>query len=69
MNFPERIPFRLTRDIEDGMGAFSIDGIFRRYAFVLTEITYEICKLVVNLFIKIFFIQMLRANVSGITSK
>ncbi|XP_065219100.1 serine-protein kinase ATM [Planococcus citri] len=30
LNFPEHIPFRLTRDIEDGMGVFSIDGIFRR---------------------------------------
>lgn len=30
LNSPERIPFRLTRDIEDGMGIFSIDGIFRR---------------------------------------
>ena len=30
LSFPERIPFRLTRDIEDGMGIFSIDGIFRR---------------------------------------
>lgn len=30
LNCPERIPFRLTRDIEDGMGIFSIDGIFRR---------------------------------------
>lgn len=31
LNSPELIPFRLTRDIEDGMGIFSIDGIFRRY--------------------------------------
>lgn len=31
LNCPEQIPFRLTRDIEDGMGIFSIDGVFRRY--------------------------------------
>lgn len=33
LNYPERIPFRLTRDIEDGMGVFAIDGIFRRYFY------------------------------------
>lgn len=35
LNHPELIPFRLTRDIEDGMGIFSIDGIFRRYDEIL----------------------------------
>ena len=27
---PETIPFRLTRDIVDGMGVFGIEGVFRR---------------------------------------
>eukprot|EP00897_Mesotaenium_endlicherianum_P007958 jgi/Mesen1/7190/ME000371S06280 len=27
---PERIPFRLTRDIVDGMGLCGVEGVFRR---------------------------------------
>ncbi|CAA3003480.1 Serine threonine- kinase ATM, partial [Olea europaea subsp. europaea] len=27
---PERIPFRLTRDIVDGMGVTGVEGVFRR---------------------------------------
>jgi ataxia telangiectasia mutated family protein len=27
---PETVPFRLTRDMEDGMGVSGIEGIFRR---------------------------------------
>ena len=27
---PETIPFRLTRDIVDGMGVIGIEGVFRR---------------------------------------
>lgn len=27
---PETVPFRLTRDVEDGMGVFGIEGVFRR---------------------------------------
>ncbi|CAN6483728.1 unnamed protein product [Victoria cruziana] len=27
---PERVPFRLTRDIIDGMGVTGVDGVFRR---------------------------------------
>ncbi|KAJ9577912.1 hypothetical protein L9F63_025225 [Diploptera punctata] len=27
---PETVPFRLTRDIEDGMGVSGIEGVFRR---------------------------------------
>ena len=27
---PETIPFRLTRDVVDGMGVFAIEGVFRR---------------------------------------
>jgi hypothetical protein len=27
---PETVPFRLTRDIVDGMGAMGVDGVFRR---------------------------------------
>ncbi|MQL83594.1 hypothetical protein Taro_016081 [Colocasia esculenta] len=27
---PERVPFRLTRDIVDGMGVTGVDGVFRR---------------------------------------
>lgn len=27
---PEVVPFRLTRDIEDGMGVTGVEGVFRR---------------------------------------
>lgn len=27
---PETVPFRLTRDIIDGMGVSGIEGVFRR---------------------------------------
>lgn len=27
---PETVPFRLTRDIEDGMGASGVEGVYRR---------------------------------------
>ena len=27
---PETVPFRLTRDVEDGMGVSGIEGVFRR---------------------------------------
>ncbi|GBG59967.1 hypothetical protein CBR_g297 [Chara braunii] len=27
---PERVPFRLTRDIVDGMGICGVEGVFRR---------------------------------------
>jgi len=27
---PERVPFRLTRDIIDGMGITGVEGVFRR---------------------------------------
>lgn len=27
---PETIPFRLTRDIVDGMGVTGVEGVFRR---------------------------------------
>lgn len=27
---PERVPFRLTRDIIDGMGVTGVEGVFRR---------------------------------------
>lgn len=29
---PEIIPFRLTRDIVDGMGITGVEGVFRRYS-------------------------------------
>jgi ataxia telangiectasia mutated family protein len=28
---PETVPFRLTRDIVDGMGVAGVEGVFRRY--------------------------------------
>lgn len=27
---PEMVPFRLTRDVEDGMGVFGIEGLFKK---------------------------------------
>ena len=27
---PERVPFRLTRDVVDGMGVAGVEGVFRR---------------------------------------
>jgi ataxia telangiectasia mutated family protein len=27
---PETVPFRLSRDVEDGMGVSGIEGVFRR---------------------------------------
>lgn len=32
---PETVPFRLTRDIVDGMGVSGIEGVFRRSATYL----------------------------------
>jgi len=29
---PETVPFRLTRDIVDGMGSTGVEGVFRRCA-------------------------------------
>lgn len=31
LNTPETVPFRLTRDIVDGMGICGIEGTFRKY--------------------------------------
>ena len=28
---PETVPFRLTRDVVDGMGIAAVEGVFRRY--------------------------------------
>ena len=28
---PETVPFRLTRDIVDGMGVSGVEGVFRRF--------------------------------------
>lgn len=30
---PETVPFRLTRDVIDGMGVSGVEGTFRRYSF------------------------------------
>jgi len=30
---PETVPFRLTRDIVDGMGVMGVEGVFRRSVF------------------------------------
>ena len=27
---PETVPFRLTRDVVDGMGVMGVEGVFRR---------------------------------------
>lgn len=32
---PETVPFRLTRDIVDGMGVMGVEGVFRRSVFSL----------------------------------
>jgi serine-protein kinase ATM len=32
---PETVPFRLTRDIVDGMGVAGVEGVFRRYSTLL----------------------------------
>ena len=31
---PETVPFRLTRDVVDGMGVCGVEGVFRRYTVV-----------------------------------
>jgi ataxia telangiectasia mutated family protein len=33
---PERVPFRLTRDVVDGMGVLGIHGTFLRCGFSLS---------------------------------
>ena len=37
---PETVPFRLTRDIEDGMGVSGVEGVFRRYTFLFVSFLY-----------------------------
>ncbi len=37
---PETVPFRLTRDIVDGMGIFGVEGAFRKGC----ELTFEILR-------------------------
>ena len=31
---PETVPFRLTRDIVDGMGVCGVEGVYRRSVYV-----------------------------------
>lgn len=33
LNTPETVPFRLSRDIVDGMGICGIEGTFRKYEY------------------------------------
>lgn len=40
LRIPETVPFRLTRDIVDGMGITGVDGIFRR----CSEITLQVLR-------------------------
>ena len=37
---PETVPFRLTRDVVDGMGVAGVEGVFRRCC----EITMEVMR-------------------------
>lgn len=30
LTIPERVPFRLTNDMIDGLGSFGVDGVFKR---------------------------------------
>lgn len=39
---PETVPFRLTRDVVDGMGLSGVEGVFRR--FVICVITSTLKK-------------------------
>ena len=41
---PETVPFRLTRDIVDGMGVMGVEGVYRRYELhmVLPKIFYDL---------------------------
>ncbi|XP_033125672.1 serine-protein kinase ATM-like [Anneissia japonica] len=38
---PETVPFRLTRDIEDGMGVASVEGVFRRCCEKTMEVMHN----------------------------
>ena len=36
---PETVPFRLTRDLVDGMGVTGVEGVFRRFCAFYFSIT------------------------------
>ncbi|XP_071956069.1 serine-protein kinase ATM-like [Antedon mediterranea] len=41
---PETVPFRLTRDIEDGMGVAGVEGVFRRCCEKTMEVMHNSCE-------------------------
>ena len=41
LKIPERVPFRLTRDIVDGMGCFGVEGPFRRCCEGVMQVLQE----------------------------
>ncbi|KAJ3199351.1 hypothetical protein HDU82_000525 [Entophlyctis luteolus] len=45
LSFPELVPFRLTRDIVDGMGSTGVEGIFRR----CSELTLNVARKEANI--------------------
>lgn len=42
---PETVPFRLTRDIVDGMGVAGVEGIFRRYENINCNNVFSLLQL------------------------
>jgi len=40
---PENVPFRLSRDIVDGLGICGIEGTFRKYEILKKNNVYSIC--------------------------
>ncbi|GJQ09726.1 hypothetical protein GpartN1_g1517.t1 [Galdieria partita] len=50
---PERVPFRLTRDIVDGMGCYGVEGPFRRSCEATLSVLQEYKKILLTV-IKVF---------------
>jgi serine-protein kinase ATM len=44
LRYPERVPFRLSRDIEAGFGISGTEGVFKRYYLIQSAQKYMITK-------------------------
>lgn len=61
---PERVPFRLTRDLVAAMGCFGVDGMFRKSCEITMQVLRE-NKALINTIIEVFLYDPLSTWLSN----
>lgn len=61
---PERVPFRLTRDLVAAMGCFGVDGLFRTSCEITMQVLRE-NKALINTIVEVFLYDPLSSWFSG----